>query len=73
MVRTRIPLNALGLGLEKMRTDLGLRLSDVSRMSGLSVSHLSALETEASRPSLEALQKIAYGYGRIIEIVIAPI
>lgn len=70
---TRIPLCASGLGLQKLRIDLGLRLIDVSQMSGLSISHLSVIENELSFPSLEALAKLANGYSRTIEVVIMPI
>src|SRR4051794_22364827 len=54
---------ALGRSIRAVRSARGLRLSDVSRAAGVSVSLLSQVERGLLDPSLESLRKVAAALG----------
>ena len=49
--------------LRRLRLDRGLRLADVSALSGLSAAHISRIESEDRWPSLPSLVVLAAVYG----------
>jgi transcriptional regulator with XRE-family HTH domain len=63
-------LDALGLGLRTVRRQHRMTLVQVSRASGLSVSFLSDIENDRTRPSLRSLQALAVCYGEPFQIII---
>lgn len=65
-----LTLNALGLGLKAARLHARLTLEQLSRASGLSVSFLSDVENDKTRPSLRTLQKLAMCYGEPFQLMI---
>ncbi len=52
-------MDGLGARLREQRTRRGLRLADVSEITGVSISILSRLESGVRAPSLDVLLKIA--------------
>jgi len=53
----------IGRVIREQRQSLSLSLSQLSRMSGVSVSHLSRIETGDRSPSTHTLQKLAKPLG----------
>jgi len=53
----------MGQFLRELRKQRRLTLKDVSEWTGLSVSHLSAIERGVARPSFDSLADIANTYG----------
>ena len=50
---------SLGSVVKRIRTDQSLTLKEVSEQSGISVSHLSKLENDKTKLSVDALRKLA--------------
>lgn len=54
-------------GLRRERRELGLTLREVSERTGISISHLSAIEREQQYPSLSTLLSLTQSYGIMIQ------
>ena len=65
-------LRALGTEMRRMREDAGRSQSAVSRASGISQGHVSAMEAGTARPSLEALLAIAAALGCDLSVRMFP-
>ena len=65
-----LTLDALGLGLRAIRLHNKMTLAEVATRSGLSISFLSDIERDKTRPSLATLQKLATCYGEPFKLII---
>ena len=57
------PARIDGPKLRDLRLKRGLHLRDAARLSGLSASHVSAIERGVANPSVAALQRVTQAYG----------
>jgi transcriptional regulator with XRE-family HTH domain len=53
----------LGQRLKTLRTDRAMRLLDLSKASGITISQLSDLEQDRNLPSLRTLHRLAVAHG----------
>lgn len=51
--------SSIGSEMRELRKARGLTLSDLAKVSGVSLSHLSAIERDASNPSMDVVRSIA--------------
>ncbi len=65
-------LRGLGNDMRRMREDAGRSQAAVSRASGISQSHVSAIEAGMARPSLEAVLAIAAALGCDLSVRMFP-
>jgi transcriptional regulator with XRE-family HTH domain len=65
-------LRGLGTEMRRMREDAGRSQAAVSRASGISQGHLSAMEAGTARPSLEAVLAIAAALGCDLSVRLFP-
>lgn len=65
-----LTLDALGLGLRAIRLHNKMTLAETAKVSELSVSFLSDIECDRTRPSLTTLQKLATCYNEPFKLII---
>ncbi|MDE0231292.1 MAG: XRE family transcriptional regulator [bacterium] len=58
-----VELAAVGRNIARLRSDRGLRLSDVAAATGYTTSYLSQIESGSAMPSLTALAMVAIAFG----------
>lgn len=65
------PESIIARGLRQRRKDLGLTLKEVSDRTGVSISHLSAIERNQQHPSFSTLLSLTQCYGIMIQDLIS--
>ena len=65
-------LRTLGDRIREIRTDKGLTLQNVGKITGLTVSHISQIETNKVNPSIGALRLVAKALGTTIPNLFDP-
>ena len=65
-----LTLDALGLGLRAIRLHRRMTLEQVANASGLSISFLSDIENDKTRPSLRTLQTLATCYDEPFKLMV---